>query len=436
MSERAVRVAVVKINNILGLTSAEIRPGRVTLIEGRNGEGKTSVLEAIRAALSGGHDATLLRKGADHGEVVLVLDDGTEIRKTVTMEGSKTKVTSADVGTISRPAGFLDKLRDAFALNPVDFLLAKKDARLQLLLAAIPMKLNQRDLSGVLPHCTIKPNFDAHAMLALNAIEKDLYDARTGVNRVVKEKRTTAQEMAKALPPEATGGDAVAADLKEAKKALRLVGEMWGEKVKALNDEADRKKFEARQAFETEMAKLRDRLNGELEAINAAAQAGHETLNADRLEVEQDIVKTIADLEAKAETYTRTETTRQHLAELSKSADKHQVKSEQLTAALTELDEIRGALLDELPIKGVSVVDGDILVDGIPFDRLNESRRVRLAIDIAMLRAGSLPILCCDGIESLDSASLQALEEAAVESGIQLVLARVTDGALKVEVVA
>jgi DNA repair exonuclease SbcCD ATPase subunit len=69
-------ISKVKITNILGIDELEFQPGQFNAFTGGNGSGKTSALEAIKAALKGGHDATLLRNGADKGEVVLVLDDG------------------------------------------------------------------------------------------------------------------------------------------------------------------------------------------------------------------------------------------------------------------------------------------------------------------------------------------------------------------------
>jgi hypothetical protein len=432
MNDRPVRVAALRVSNILGITTAEIRPGLVTLIEGANGLGKTSILESFRAVLSGGHDCTLLRNGSDKGEICLLLDDGTEIRKTVTAEKSSTKVISPEFGQVSKPATFLDRLRDAFALNPVDFLLCKKDARLQLLLAAIPLKLNPRDLAGITGLCSTKPNFDQHAMITLSAIAKDLYDQRTGVNRVAKEKRTTANEMAKALPPEAAGEGSPMEALQSARQGHQQFRLLYDSHAKAIDGDAAKKKDELRAEASTRIEEIRAKLQKDIEDVDGAAKVSHEMLAEERSQKEPTYLKAIADLEASAATHARTETTRKHLGELNQSADKFEETSKQLTEALGELDQIRAALLDELPIKGLTVDNGDIYIDGVPFDRLNESRRVRLAIDVAMLRAGSLPLLCCDGLESLDSASLIALENAAAEMNIQLVLARVTDGPLSV----
>ena len=84
------QISHLTIRNILGIDELELSPQGFTQISGPNGTGKTSVLEAIKSALSAGHDATLLRHGAEKGEIVLVLDDGLEVTKTVKPSASTT----------------------------------------------------------------------------------------------------------------------------------------------------------------------------------------------------------------------------------------------------------------------------------------------------------------------------------------------------------
>lgn len=62
------RIAKISIKNVLGIEELEIdSPGALTVIEARNGRGKSSTMEAIRAVVDGGHDASLLRHGAEQG---------------------------------------------------------------------------------------------------------------------------------------------------------------------------------------------------------------------------------------------------------------------------------------------------------------------------------------------------------------------------------
>ncbi len=113
------RIPQIKLSNILGIAELEFTPEGFNEISGPNGTGKTSVLEAIKSALSTGHDATLLRKGAEKGEAVLVLDDGTELTRTVTSDKSTNKV-RRDGKNVTRPAEAIKQLTDALSLDPVD----------------------------------------------------------------------------------------------------------------------------------------------------------------------------------------------------------------------------------------------------------------------------------------------------------------------------
>lgn len=451
------KVAAIKVKNILGITEAEIKPGNVTLIEGANGVGKSSILEAFRAVLEGGHDATLLRQGEERGEIVLVLDDGQEIAKEITAEKSTLTVRHPEFGKLARPRTVIDKICDAFALNPVEFLTAKRDARLQLLLAAIPMKVSRMDLAEILPLCSVRVDCDQHALQVLGQIQKDLYDQRTGVNRSVKDKKSTIAELQKALPAEAGDGDwqVVLRDAKAAwsnyvneadGKARRINQQMQtahqqardaaSAEIQALQMERDNKLEQIRAEYQQKMDSRRDQLARDIERFTGAASVSHEMLAEERRPKEQELTKAVAEAEAALQTFSRAQAARDHIQTMSSGLADLETEANSLSAALTELDTIKSDLLDRLPIKGVELHDGEIFVDGIPFDRLNESRRVRLAIDVAMLRAGGLPLICVDGIEALDRKSIQALEDVAIEKNVQLVLARVTDGALDVKVIA
>jgi hypothetical protein len=107
-------------------------------------------------------------------------------------------------------------------------------------------------------------------------------------------------------------------------------------------------------------------------------------------------------------------------------------ESDRLTDGLEKLEVLKSSLLSSLPIAGLEVRDGEIYVEGVPFDRVNESIRVRLAIEVAKLRAGKLGIIAVDGLENLDDRSFQEFEKSAAESGLQFVISRVSNGPLTI----
>ena len=128
------------IRHVMGIEEMEIAPGAVTLIEGRNGSGKSSVVEAIRSVLGRGHDATLVRKGSEKAEVVLILDNGMEIRREVDATGgTRVVATHPEMGRIAQPAGWLRGMVDGM-WSPIELLrTANAKQRVQMLLEAMPL---------------------------------------------------------------------------------------------------------------------------------------------------------------------------------------------------------------------------------------------------------------------------------------------------------
>jgi len=445
----AVRVVKLRLHNFMGISDAEIEPGKVTLVRGSNGVGKTTILEGFKSALRGGHDGSLIRQGEESAEVGLILSDGVEIEKRIRETDSKTQVTHPDFGKLSKPAAYLDNLRDAFAINPIDFLQAKPERRVELLLSAIPMAVNPVDLAGIKELCASAPDLSQHALQVLAGIQKDLEDQRRDINRSAKEKRASVLEMTKALPTEATAANAKTvlnsveleySDFRDKfEKEKASIVAVANDRVNDLKEEMRLRLEDAARALDKEIEAVRKKHAAGVDAIRAAAtqeidsvstsaRKRMDALSENRAAKTQEFESALATARANSDAFIRAQSARDHIARMESSAATLEADSESLTTALSELDSVRGNLLESLPIKGVTLVDGDIYVDGIPFDRVNESRRMRLAIEVAMLRSGSLPFIAIDGAEALDHASLRMLADVAVEMGVQMVLGIVEDG--------
>ncbi len=115
-------------------------------------------------------------------------------------------------------------------------------------------------------------------------------------------------------------------------------------------------------------------------------------------------------------------------------------QSTRLTEDLGRVEAIRGGLAKDLPIRGLSVQDGEIHLAGVPFGRLSGAERVGLAFDVARACLAGLPdglrFVVVDGAESLDAEHFAALEARAAESDVQVLCTRVDDGDMRVEAVA
>jgi ABC-type cobalamin/Fe3+-siderophores transport system ATPase subunit/Asp-tRNA(Asn)/Glu-tRNA(Gln) amidotransferase C subunit len=447
------RCSKITIKNILGIESLEIEPGAVTQIFGENGAGKTSVLDAIRCALSGGTDATLLKAGAEKGEVVIVLDDGTTINRRITAESSDVTVVHREFGKISKPAQYLKKLADALSLNPIQFLTAPKKDRVDQLLAAIPMQVTADQL-GFVPQVALAGiNLDKHALEVIGSIQKAIYDLRTGVNRSEKDKRATIREMSETLPADAPEGN-WSDVLKQTTEELGQMSSKVRQNVQAINKESAGFKDEAKahcdqqkdlilanlsQAIENlrslsriEISKCESERDSELEKIEGTKAKLLALEESDYRPKEAELKEKIGQAKAMVEQHAKAETTRQHIAQWTKDADALEAESAKLTSSMSKLEVLKASLLEKLPVPGLEIKDGDLYVGGIAFDRVNESKRIRLAIEIAKLRSGQLGLVAVDGLERLDAKTFDAFKKEAAKSKLQFVISRVSDGPLAI----
>ncbi|MDD5302433.1 MAG: AAA family ATPase [Elusimicrobia bacterium] len=423
------RIVKIQIDNILGLEHLDIAPGALTVVEGANGTGKTSVLEAIKAGLGGGRDATLLRKGAKEGQVVLVLDDGTEITKRVKADGAATAtVKHPTFGAIAKPQSYLDKLADALSVNPIAFLAAPPTKRAAWLLEVLPSKVTDEDLAkaGV----TALPPASVDGLQRIEAARKAAYDERTGVNRTSKEKRATIAQLEAALPPD-SGADPRQETATADQDVSSLNRELATKLEKVRSDEAaDTKAVNA----ETDAAirKLEATRTQDLAAISAKSTSRREEAAAEIQPRIDEATARAAAARTRAERYAADQRSRTFIAEHREAVEALEENASRLTATLEKLDALKAAALANLPIKGVEVRDGEVYVDDIPFDRVNRARQIRVALNVARLRAGQLGLVCVDGLESLDADTFAQFEKAAEKSGLQFVVNRVTQGPLTV----
>lgn len=460
-------VVKIKIDQVLGIQHLEIdKPGPFLEVTGENGSGKTSVLEAVKSLGAKGHDATLLRAGAEKGEIVFVLEDGVEVTKTITATGTDTKVQHPEFGKISKPAAYIQKLVDALSLNPVEFLTAKADARVDLLLKAIPMTVTADQLKFLPVAVLYNANLNGHALPVLEKLAKAVYDLRTGVNRAVKEKRDTVKTLSEGLPSDAPGGEnwadvlqKVTGEYRELQRStqLRIDGikadcttaiqgqrELFAGKRDGVKAEVESKIDQLRREFEIAAQKIRD--DGEIEisrcmsesekSISEAETHKNEALKAvddDYQPKFADVNRRLGEAKAKHEEHVRSESTRNLISEQKGGAEKLEAEGKKLTAALDGLEALKLTLCSELPIKGLEIKENEIYLDGIVFDRVNLSRKVRLAIELAKLRAGTIPLIVCDGLEILDKNTFDTFRKEAAKSNCQFVVSRVTEGPLTVE---
>lgn len=430
------KIAHIKISSILGIDELELSPGGFTRIEGKNGTGKTSVLDAIKAVITPGHDATLLRNGAEQGEVVFVLDDGMSITKKVGLTASSTEVRDADGKKVPRPAEVIRALTDMLSVNPVAFMTAEKKDRVKVLLESMPLEVDAAvltKLSGI--KITAEPG--VHALQVIEAVHKQVYEARTGTNRAVKEKDATIKQLRQAMPE--APGKGVEGSEDEIEAQVTTATEARDNMMGRIANQLDK----LRAKSQTDIDAIRTQLQADIDALKVTAQEKVDTIKAELASSENRAAiarekATLTHTEATAPLQAaltamkadRTNATRrtqalETITTMETELRDLRAESESQTTALAAIEKYKVDLLAALPIAGLEVRDGEIFRDGVPFDRINTAQQVEVAVGIAKLRAGELGIVCVDRIESLDDESLDELYRQTTEAGLQCFVTRV-----------
>lgn len=494
------KVSKIRIINILGIEDLQFDVGKgLTVIEGANSTGKTSVLSAISAALGGGHDASLLRHGAKEGEAVLILDDGTEVRKRITEERSSLSVA---VDGLSAGQKYLNKLIKGEALDLVAFIDASPRDRVSMLRGALPepgpeVLADVERMAARVATAIGRGAPDAIKDGALTAVEvmiEDLYDQRTVIGRVARDSRASHSEVKKTLPADHATRRTVAAvdaelaglEAEASAEMAPLLREMEGvvegshaDSVRVDQEErtdiaAARASLAVRQdevsqefagqlsEIDEEVAALKTRLaelHGQRTAVEreraAKVSAVHETVRAEEEALRKVAAGARASLEVhyssrKAELRGRivaaeaalkgrraalnserdaavsVAALRVQVERMDATAMKHEAAYEGLTGLLEELRAVATLILASIPVEGLSIQDGEVHLGGTPFPRLSGSEQVALAVEVARLGIGKLPLVLADRIESLDQERLDALRKRVEESGLQLVATRVS----------
>lgn len=436
------KISHISIKNILGIAELELSPEGFTEISGPNGTGKTSILEAIKSTLESGHDATLLRKGETVGETVLVLDDGTEISKRVTAAGS-TSAVKRDGKKITRPAEAIKALTDMLSVNPVDFLRAHKKDRVRVLLESMPIEADTAHLAE-LAGVPVRAQPGLHALHVIQQVHTEVYDARTGTNRAVKEKTATINQLEAAVPPAPQGVEGSEEDLQAhmtlAQDNRAETHAKIAKKLDGLRAETQTQIDAIRAKLQADMDALKDAAAAQVDAVKAALAENEAKAQAARAKADdactavlQPLGQQLAVIRNDREAAGRRKQTLDTIAALTTELEALKTEAARQTKALEDIDAYKAQLLAGLPIPGVEVIDGEIYRDGVQFDRLNTAQQVDIAVEIAKLRAADLGIVCVDRIECLDAESLAEFKRRSLESGLQLFVTRVSDDDFNIE---
>jgi DNA repair ATPase RecN len=412
------KVKKLSIRNIMGVAEIDVMPNRVTLISGKNATGKTSIMSAIASIIGGGHDASLLRKGEEVGEAVIVFDDSLVIEKTITENNSKLAV-SKDGMSMKSPAKYVKELFGS-GFNPVNFLNMNEKGRIDEILKNAPISMDMSAIEEITGGIVDGIDYMEHPLKVIDKIRTSLYDSRTGFNRVVSDAEKTRREMRNAI---VDVDPSVTKEIEEKREELSRVEESISY--------AEQEYYENRESVNAEEQEAIDNIKAKYAEIKEAMRNKHDKIVESMQETKQAIKGELFALANQENLLKQQEQTRKYIDDLEKKIRTNNAESLRLSAAIDKLDRYKASLVADINIAGhtVNISDGKLLIDDIPYEKLNTAAKVSIAMAIAEANMGEARFAVIDGAECLDSDSLSAIAKEAEERDIQLIMFRVSEDA-------
>lgn len=396
------KIAKISIHNFLKLKDVEINPSSTNVITGKNKQGKTSILKAIKAAFTGDVDSTSIRVGGDKAEIILEMDD-LNIKRTITDKGNYLDLSNKQGFKVPAPQKYLNGILGTFSFNPVEFFDLKPVDRKKYLLNAIKITITQDELSAFTGEKVDGLDYEAHALEVLEQARKFYYDRRTIANAESSKKKKSLEDMSSKLPEGFDLNSFDEAKIKEVREKIEI-NQMAVQKQKSLKEQI-MLLDERSEEIKTQMAALNDQLE-RIKIKKGETQDSYNNINVAPEEVVRDLITTLENMEKQREhvfTAKQVEAIRTELDTAMKEAGKLDDIVKKLTKEAPE------TLIKKtnLPIEGLSISGDDILINNISIDNLSSSEQLKFGLQIVRALNGEFKVICIDGIESLDKETFE-----------------------------
>ena len=394
-SEMSVKITQFEAENVKRIKAVQLTPAEngLTVIGGRNGQGKTSGLDAIMWALGG--ERYRPSQAQRDGSVIpprlrLELSNGIVVERSG--KNSDLKVTDAQ----GRRAGqqLLNSFVEQLALDMPRFMQSPSREKAATLLRIIGLE---------------------EQVNALERQEKDLYDQRLAIGRIADQKAKYAKE----LP----SYDGVPCELISAYELIQRQQD-----ILARNGENQRKRDRAAQ-----LAAERDRLGKELALLEERYKSvcmDCETANKDALdlldEATDELEASIRDIDA-VNAKIRTN------LDKSRAEDEARNYQDQYAALTGQLESVRQQKIGllqgaKLPLPGLSVEAGELTYNGKPWDCMSGSDQLKVSAAIVRALKPECGFVLMDKLEQMDLETLQEFARWMEAEGLQGIATRVSTG--------
>jgi energy-coupling factor transporter ATP-binding protein EcfA2 len=375
--------------NYKRLKAVEIAPdpdGNLVIVAGKNGQGKTSILDSITAALGGVSAKTTpkpIREGEERAEIILETEDLIVTRR-FTASGSTLTVKAPDGAVYSKGQAKLDDMLGKLSLDPLAF-----------------TQLSDRDQLATLLDLVELP-FDP---AKLDAERKGIFDERAEVGRQGKAIGDVTVD--DSLPIDETSVSELLSKYRSAQQT--------NAQLDAALDEMEEASVRVNE-LEAQLILAKERLTTAAEALKVSP----DRVELDPIQAQIDGAET-TNAAIRANNAARGKVNRQ--AEL-------RAHYKALTEQIEALDKRKaeGLASAKFPIEGLGFDESGVTYQGVPFKQASAAEQLRVSLAMAIALNPKLRVIRIADGSLLDSDNLALVESIARENDFQVWIEMVGDG--------
>lgn len=421
------RIFAMQLENIKRVSFARIRPkSDVVLISGANESGKSTILDAIEWGITGTEHmpSQPIKRGKNYASIQIDLGDYKLERLFSRVDPDKsskglTYVTKLILRGRNReifptPQSLLDGFMGKISFDPLEFIRMNDGKQLETLRSLVTLDVDLDELERE---------------------KKEAYEARRDARRDVD----NANARLEAMPLPADGLPERPLDTAELIRQIETASNH--NSVIASQKQAKQRKLEEAQRIEEhvsglhrEIARLRQQILNLEEQVGVSGRLRLEMIGeADAMTFAEEV--NVSEVSAKLTEAQKTN------ADIQRREAYNSVKRqvEQAEARWKELDDTVKAKDKEradaiarakMPIEGLSIGDGEVLFDGLPFSQASNGKQIEVSVSLAMASNPKLRVLRIKDGSLLDEKRMAQIAEMAVANGYQVWVERIDAGAM------